>query len=153
MSTDRDNPRPTAEPTEPGAGEEQQTTVPVIAEDLVTGTRKVKTGAVRVHKRVHERTERVEMPLIQDTVEIKRVVIDKVIDAPPHIRTVGDTTIVPVIEEQMIVTKRLVLKEEVHLIRRRTKRRVTREVTLQREEAHAERVDAEGKPLTARRTP
>lgn len=36
----------------------------------------------------------------------------------PEIRTEGDVTIVPVLEEVLVVEKRLVLKEELHIRRR-----------------------------------
>lgn len=36
----------------------------------------------------------------------------------PGIRLEGDTTIIPVVEEQLVVEKRLVLVEEIHVVRR-----------------------------------
>lgn len=124
----------------------EATVIPVVAEEVVVGTKAVKGGAVRVHKHVQERVEHIEMPLTQDSIDIRRVVVNRVVDAPPRIRTEGDTIIVPVVEEEIVVTKRLVLKEELHLIRRRTQTRATREVTVRREEAEVERVDSQGRP-------
>ena len=46
----------------------------------------------------------------------------------------------PVVEEELVVTKRLVLKEEIHLIKKRTKDRVVKEVELGRERATVRRV-------------
>jgi hypothetical protein len=54
------------------------------------------------------------------------------------------------VEEEMVVTKRLVLKEEIHLIKRRGKERVVKEVALDRERAEVHRLDAEGR-VTGRR--
>jgi hypothetical protein len=49
---------------------------------------------------------------------------------------------VPVVEEELVVTKRLVLKEEIHVIKRRTKDRVVKEVELGRERATVRRLRA-----------
>lgn len=130
----------------------QERSVPVIEEELVTGTRPVQTGAVRVRKKV-ERTEKaVEMPVIQDVVNVTRVPVNRVVAAMPAIREEGDLVIVPVVEEELVIEKRLVLKEEIHIHRRQVKKRVTKEVTLGREHAIVERLDAEG-DVVARSTP
>jgi len=139
---------PADESTEP-RNEAEPTVVPVIAEELVAGTKAVTTGTVRVHKRVHERTQHVEMPVLRDVVDIKRVAVNRVVERPPQVRTVGETIIVPVVEEEIIVTKRLVLKEEVHLVRRRGTSRAKRDVIVRRETAEVERLDAEGRPVPA----
>jgi hypothetical protein len=44
----------------------------------------------------------------------------------PSIRRKGDTVIVPVVQEELVVTKRLVLKEEIHLIKHRARDRFVR---------------------------
>lgn len=119
--------------------------IPVIAEEVVADKRKVRTGAVRVHKHVEQRTERVEMPLIKETVDVKRVQVNREVTAAPEVRTVGDTTIIPVVEEEIVVTKRLVLREEIHMIRRRTRTNGSEDVSVGREVAEVERVDAEGR--------
>jgi len=119
--------------------------IPVISEEVVADKRTVRTGAVRVHKKVQKRTEHVDMPLMRETVDVRRVVVNKVVTAAPQTRTEGDTTIIPVVEEEIVVTKRLVLKEEIHLTRRRTVSNATQDITVGREEAEVERVDAEGR--------
>ena len=130
----------------------QEMIVPVIAEEAVVGRKAIKTGAVRVHKHVHEQVKHIEMPLIQDALDIRRVVVNRVVAAPPSVRKVGDTTIIPVVEEELVVTKRLVLKEEVHVTRRRIKTRATRDVTVRREEARVERLDAQGRTVPSKVT-
>ena len=59
--------------------------------------------------------------------------------------------IVPVVEEEIVVTKRLVLKEEIHLVKRRTKDRFVKEVELNRERAEVRRLDADGRVIDAPR--
>jgi len=84
------------------------------------------------------------MPLAKDHVDIKRVVIGRDIDAPPPVRREGETIIVPIVEEVLVVEKRLRLKEEFHITRTTATEQFEQTLTLQREEAVVERLDAEG---------
>jgi len=118
--------------------------VPVIEEELVTGTRAVKTGSVRVSKTVKRVSKDVELPAIQDAVQVNRVPINRVVEAIPENREEGDTLIIPVVEEEIIVQKRFILKEEIHVTRQRVQTQVTQTVSLSSEQAKVERLDAEG---------
>jgi len=124
--------------------------VPVIEEEVAAGVQAVKTGAVRVDKHVEKRTRKVEGPLLHEDVEVRRVPVNRVVTEPPPVRRKGDTVIVPVLEEELVVTKRLVLKEEIHLIKRRTKERFAREVEVNRERAEVHRLDADGRIMDRR---
>jgi stress response protein YsnF len=42
----------------------------------------------------------------------------RMVETAPEIRTESDVTILPVVEEVLVVEKRLVLKEELHIRRR-----------------------------------
>src|SRR5690349_10248851 len=104
--------------------ERDEVVVPVIEEEIDTGVRAVKTGSVRVDKKVEKRVRRVSAPMLHEDVEVRRVPINRVVDVAPKSRRQGNTVIVPVVEEELVVTKRLVLKEEIHLVKRRTRDRV-----------------------------
>jgi stress response protein YsnF len=82
---------------------------------------------------------RVSAPLVREDVEVRRVAVNRVVEEAPKVRRRGDTVIVPVVEEELVVTKRLVLKEEIHLVKRRTKERVVKEVEVGRERAKVTR--------------
>jgi uncharacterized protein (TIGR02271 family) len=131
------------EDKDPGA--QNDFVLPVIEEELETGTRTVKTGEVRVDKHVEKRVRRVSAPLLHEDVEIRRVPVNREVTEVPKARRRGDTIIVPVVEEEMVVTKRLVLKEEIHLVKRRTRDRVVKDVELEREHAEVRRLDANGR--------
>jgi len=122
--------------------ERDELVVPVIEEELATGTRRVTTGAVRVDKHVEKRVRRVSASALHEEVEVRRVPMNQVVEEAPKSRRRGDTIIVPVVEEEIVVTKRLVLKEEIHLIKRRTKDRVVKDVELGRERAQVRRLRA-----------
>jgi uncharacterized protein (TIGR02271 family) len=95
-------------------------TTALLAEQLEVGKRTVETARVRIGTRVVEREETVEMPLRHDELEVERVSVDRVVERPSEIRIEGDVTIVPVHEEVLVVTKQLVLKEELRITRRST---------------------------------
>jgi len=129
------------------ADENREIVIPIVEEEIVTGARPVKTGSVRVDKRVEKHVRKIDMPLLHEEVEVKRVPVNLVVTVAPQVRTEGDTTIVPIVEEELVVTKRLLLKEEIHLTRRRTRNRYVRDVELQRETAEVRRLDAAGRTV------
>ena len=124
--------------------------IPVVEEEVVAGARPVKSGGVRVDKHVDQRIRRVQVPLLHEEVEVRRVPVNKVVKEAPSVRRQGDVVIVPVVEEELIITKRLVLREEIHLITRRTKERFVKDVTIDRERAVVHRLDAEGRVVDTR---
>ena len=122
-----------------GAGAETLV-VPVVEETLAIQKQAVETGRVRVHKTVTERQEEVDIPLLREEVAVERVPVNRIVAEAPAVRTEGDTLIVPLLEEELVVEKRLVLKEELRITRRRTETHEPRQVTLRREEATVERI-------------
>ena len=120
----------------------------VLAETLNVTKRRVKTGSVRVSTRTETHEEIAEVSLDRGVIDVTRVPFDRVVDVAPQVRTEGDTTIVPVVEERLVVTKQLVLVEELH-IRHRIEHEVTRTpVALRRQHVEVEHLDADGHPVT-----
>jgi uncharacterized protein (TIGR02271 family) len=121
-----------------------QNVVPVLAEELVVEKKRVRTGAVRVNRHVVEHDETIELPLLKEHLDVRRVVIDREVDGPLPFRREGDTTVIPIVEEVLVVEKRFRLKEEIY-ISRTVREEVHREqVTVQRQEAEIEHLDGEG---------
>jgi uncharacterized protein (TIGR02271 family) len=119
---------------------EERIVMPVVAETLEVEKRKVQTGGVRVRKVVHEREEVVDEPLMREEVQVKRVPINRVVDAPVPVRHVGNTMIISLLEEVVVVEKRLMLKEELHITKGEIETYKPQRVTLRSEEAVVERV-------------
>jgi len=119
---------------------DQPYVLPVIEEVLDVTRRREEIGRVRVQKHVHERTEVVDEPLLHDQVTVTRVPINRVIEQPLDVRQEGETLIVPVLKEVLVVEKRLLLVEEVHITRRTLETHQSEEVTLRREEVSVERL-------------
>ena len=77
---------------------------------------------------------------MREEVEVERVPIRRVVDGPVPIRDEDGTTIIPILEEVLVVEKRLMLKEELHIRKHRVETHQPQRVTLRREEARIERL-------------
>jgi uncharacterized protein (TIGR02271 family) len=117
--------------------------VPVVAERLDVQKRVVEGGGVRIRKTVSEREEIVDEPLMREEVQVKRVPVGRVVDGPVPVRHVGKTMIVSLLEEVLVVEKRLVLKEELHITKEEVETYKPQRFSLRTEEAVIERVGDE----------
>lgn len=120
------------------AEEHRHLTVPLLQEDLEATTRDVEKGRVVIRKRVETVPVEQSIAVAHDEVDVERVAVGRDVAGMPEIRYEGDTMIVPVVEEVLVVEKRLRLVEELRV----TKRRVTEERVV-REEVRREVVDVE----------
>ncbi len=96
------------------------------------------TGRVTVAVTTGTFDESVRETIEGTTVDVKRVRIDREIapgDAVPITRQEGEITIIPIFEEVVVVEKRLVLREEIHLGQHVTYEEVDVPVTLRRQDA------------------
>lgn len=118
-------------------------TVPVLREELDVRKEVLRTGAVRLQKVIHESPEAISELLASESIEIERVPMDVIVDSPPSIRKEGDVTVIPIVEEVLVVTKHLRLKEEVRIGKRRSVSEYRQEVSLRREDLIVERVDSD----------
>jgi uncharacterized protein (TIGR02271 family) len=114
--------------------------VPVLAEELEVQKRRVETGTVRLTKVVHEREVQVDEPLWREEVEVTRVPIQRVVDGPVPMREDNGTTILSVVEEVLVVEKRWMLREEIHIRRQRIETHQPQHIMLRSEEVQVERV-------------
>ncbi|MFL4992784.1 MAG: YsnF/AvaK domain-containing protein [Microvirga sp.] len=120
--------------------------VEVIAlaeEEVRLDKRMVTTGKIRVRTNVDVETELAKATLDGETVEVTRIPIDRIVDQAPGIRVEDNVTIIPVLEEVLIVEKRLVLKEEVHIRKLATTEDVEIPVELRKQHAVIERLPAD----------
>ena len=118
--------------------------LPVVHEELRVGKRLVDTGrGVRIHKTVSEQAHPVNQDLLRDAVEVRRVPVDKIVSLSeaPLARQEGDTLIVPVLEEVLVVEKRVRIKEEIHIVRSARQEPYSASVVLRTEHVSIERFD------------
>lgn len=117
-------------------------TIKLVAEELSVDRREIETGRLRVTTVTRERDELVDVPLTRQHVEVTHVPIGRTVETMPVIRQDGDTTVVPVVEEILVLERRLMLKEELHIKRVRTTERHQESVRLRHQEAIVTRIPA-----------
>jgi uncharacterized protein (TIGR02271 family) len=122
-----------------GTGAEELAAIPLVEERMSVTKRQVESGRVRVHVAVEEREETIAQQLAHDDVQIEHVPKNVRLTEMPHVRLEGSTTIVPVVEEVVVVEKALVLVEEIHIRRCTASEEVQIPVKLRRERATVER--------------
>ena len=119
--------------------EQEVATIPLVEERLDVSKRQVETGRLRIQVTVEERQEDVAVDLAQEEIEIERVSVNKAVSHLPSVRLEGTTTIIPVVEEVMVVEKRLMLVEEIHVRRKSTSETRRVPVTLKSEQVRIDR--------------
>ena len=118
---------------------EEVAAIPLVEERLSVAKRQVESGRVRVRVSVEEREETVTEHLMRDDLQIERVPRNERLTKVPHVRLEGNTTIVPVVEEVLVVEKALMLVEEIHICRRSVSEPTEIPVTIRAERAEVER--------------
>ena len=120
-----------------------ETVIPLLAEEIAVSKQVVETGRVQVARVTHEREQLIDELLTHETVEIDRTPIGRQVNAMPAIREEGDTVVIPIIEEVLVIERRLLLKEEVRVRRVRSTERHQESVTLRHHEAVVTRLPVE----------
>ncbi len=120
---------PTHEPRENALDE----VITLAREELRVTRRAVDRGGVRVHVSIDERDETVDVLLREQGIEVERVPVGRVVEQPPETRQEGDTLVISIVEEILVVERRLILKEEVR-VRRTERQRPARETARLRSE-------------------
>ena len=126
--------------SEHGVHQGEPMVVPVLVEELEVQKRLVETGKVRITKVVHEHETLVDEPLFHDKVAITRVPMQRVVDGPVPVREENGTTIISIVEEVLVVEKRLMLREEIHIRKQRIETHQPQRITLRSEDVRIERV-------------
>ncbi|WP_166397001.1 DUF2382 domain-containing protein [Rubrobacter marinus] len=112
-------------------------------EELRAGVREREAGQVNVRKRVRTERERIAVPKKREEVSVDRVPVDR--DASPG--EIGEDEVsVPVVEEEVVVGKQAVVKEEV-----RVRKDVVQDEEVVEEDVRKEEVDIDDASGTSRR--
>jgi uncharacterized protein (TIGR02271 family) len=115
----------------------------IVEETAYLHKREVSQGRVRIRTKTEIVEELVRDNLQEEEVDVLRVPIDREVATAPTVRTEGDVIIVPVLEEVIVVEKRLVLKEELHIRRRTRNEAIAVPVSLRKQRALVERIEAD----------
>ena len=139
----------------------EEVVLPLIEETASIDKRAVETGRVRVSTHTETIDQILRETLRSDMVGVTRVPFNRTLaegEAVPQVRTENGVTIIPVLEEILVVEKRLVLKEEVHVRQTTSGEDVEVPVMLRRQHAVVERIGPDGQqndplPATPETTP
>lgn len=116
--------------------------IPLHEEQARVARRSVERGRLRIDKVVSERKALVDELLAQEDVEVERVAVGRAVAAPPPAREEGDVLVIPLLEEALVVERRLILREEIRVRRIRSTVRHREEIPLRTEEARVTRIPA-----------
>ena len=121
--------------------------IPLVEERLVTSKRMVERAHVKVKTVVDERESVVREHLRRAQVDVERVPVNRQVDEVPPVREEGDTTIIPIVQEVLVVEKRLMVTEELRIRRREIVEEHVEPVMLRSQRAIVERAESSGDPL------
>lgn len=119
--------------TTPRTGTDEIDTVQLEEEQLVARKRLEEVGRVRVRKEVDEVPRRLEVDAYTEDVQIEHLPVGRFVPQQESPREEDGVYIVPVYEEQLVVVKRLLLKEEIHIRRQGATEKRLFEETVRRE--------------------
>lgn len=117
--------------------------IPVIEERVKVDKKIIESGKVRVSKKVTEEAKEIDVQVMQEEVKVERIPVHQIVDTIPQVRYEGETMIVPVVREVVVVEKRIELVEELHITKHRYQTEVSQQVTLRKEEVTVERLSPE----------
>jgi uncharacterized protein (TIGR02271 family) len=117
-------------------------------EELAAGVRQREAGSVNVNKSVRTETETVRVPKMREQVDVERVPVGREVEDPEAAQTAfgEEEVVVPVYEEEVVVSTRVVLKEEVRLRKEVVEEEEVVEVDLRKEEIEID--DETSRPAT-----
>jgi stress response protein YsnF len=119
-----------------------QGVIPRVEEQLQVDKVEKTIGSVRVRIVPSERQQSVSVPIAETHADVQRVAIGRIVDGPPAVREEGDVVIIPVLEEVLVVEKKLLLREEIRVTRRETTRTEEHSISLRSERAEISRAKA-----------
>ncbi len=115
--------------------------IPIVQEEIFVDKRIVDTEHVRIRTSVASDEVMVRDTIVGEHIEIKHVAVGREVDRAPPVREEDGVTIIPVIEERLVIEKRLFLVEEIHVARLRRTEAVELPTTLRRTQVDVDRTD------------
>jgi uncharacterized protein (TIGR02271 family) len=109
------------------SGRAEALRIPLYEERLSVGTRQVDLGELRIHTGYDTEVVTLTQPVNNDELVVERVPIGRVLTEPAEPRHDGEWLVIPIMREEVVISTRLVLDEEVRI----RKRAVTEERVVQ----------------------
>jgi len=112
-------------------------TIPVINQELLVSSKTVETGRVLISKKVFEEESVINSMIRSEEVIVEKKEINQYVDvAPEAVRQEGNVTIISVVKEVLVIEKRLLLVEELHITKHKKEEPVVISETVRKEEIH-----------------
>jgi stress response protein YsnF len=122
---------------------EETATIP-LAEERMTVSKRPVERRVRIRTVTEEFDDVFTEELVSERVDVQHVAVDQEVSEMPEVRFEGDLTIVPIVEERLVISKRLFVVEEVHIRRMQSVERVEQPVRLRKQRVVVERSESSG---------
>lgn len=119
----------------------EQIVIPVVQEEAQISKREYKRATVRIQKSTRREKVIIDEPARVERVEVQRVPVNQMVTVPPEVRYEGDTMIIPVVQEVVVVEKRLMLVEEIRVTKTQVTVSQPQEIELSRDQIEVERID------------
>ena len=119
--------------------DEVERRIPVIEERARIDKQIVERAVVRISTSIKQTEHVLAESLRHEEVEIRRVPVNKEVEAMPGVRQEGDVVVIPIVEERAVLVKRLVLVEELHVQRKLVEEIVETPVSVRSTEVSVER--------------
>ncbi len=113
---------------------EHEKAVPLYAEKISIAKRKLATRRVQVSVVTRQREKWIRAMLTDEKVSVERVPIGKALAHKPEVQQVGDTLIIPVVQEVLTIERRFILKEEIRVRRIRSSHTHQERVSVRKQE-------------------
>lgn len=118
--------------------------LPLAEESAVVARVRQEGGRVRVSLRTETLPAEVTETLRSERVEVVRVAVNRTLaagePAPEPRQDAQGNWVIPVLEEVLVVERRLLLREEIHLTRHASEEQLREVVALRRQHAEVERL-------------
>lgn len=115
--------------------------VPLVEEQFSVQRRQVETDHVRVRTVVDTEEHLVEDVIRVERLDVTRVAADREVAEAPEPYRDGDTLVIPIVEERLVIEKRLFVVEELRVDSSSHDKAVSIPVSLRRTRAVVERDD------------
>jgi uncharacterized protein (TIGR02271 family) len=137
---------PSVNREDPSSASTEEVMLPVVEEVAYLDKQVVEAGRVRVSKKVTETEQVFDEPMLREEVTVERVPMHQYVDVAPQVRYEGNLMIIPVVEEQYVMQKRLVLVEEIRLRKEHLEIHQPQKIRLRKEKVEVRRVAGEPPP-------
>lgn len=118
--------------------ESERIVVPLVDEYLEVQKQWVQSGEVVVRRSVQTSQQTIPVELLHEEVQVDRVPVNRPVAEGEQTQPWwdGEVMVVPVIEEEIVVSKRLVVREEVRISKRKVSRQEEVSDTIRSQQVH-----------------